>query len=116
MKQTNISHLLALGFLGFSILACNMGATATPEANSSDPNAAATQAPADNANSSDACANPLLPLHVGAVWTYKLSGAVSDTFTRSIVSVDSSGFTDQDVFGSGVTRQGKWNCEQGNLI
>jgi hypothetical protein len=114
MKRMNISHLLALGVLGLSILACNIGKAPTVEANASDP--AATQAPAGSTNSVDACANPLLPIRMGATWTYKLSGAASDTFTRSIVSVDSSGFTDQDVFGSGVTRQGKWNCEQGNLI
>jgi hypothetical protein len=116
MKQRKLSHLLALGFLVLSVLACNIGSAPTAEANPSDPNPAATQAPADNTDSSDACANPLLPIRVGATWTYKLSGEVSDTFTRSIVSVDPSGFTDQDVFGSGVTRQGKWNCEQGNLI
>jgi hypothetical protein len=116
MKQRKPSHLLALGFLGISVLACNIGRAPTMEANPSDLNPAETLAPADNTNSSDACANPLLPIRMGATWTYKLSGEVSDTFTRSIVSVDSSSFTDQDVFGSGVTRQGKWNCEQGNLI
>lgn len=116
MKQRNISHLLALGFLGISVLACNIGRAPAQEENSSDPNSAATQAPAGNTDSSDACANPLLPIRMGATWTYKISGVATDTFTRSIVSVDSSGFADQDVFGSGVTRQGKWSCEQGNLI
>jgi hypothetical protein len=116
MKKRNISHLLALGCLGLSVLACNIGKGSTPEANSSDPNQVATLAPADNTDLSDSCANLLLPIRVGATWTYNLSSSISDTFTRSIVSADSSGFTDQDVFGTGVTRQGKWNCEQGNLI
>jgi hypothetical protein len=46
-----------------------------------------------------------------------MTGTVADNFTRSIVSVDAGGFTDQDVFSKGsITRQGKWNCDNGNLV
>jgi hypothetical protein len=45
-----------------------------------------------------------------------MSGISSDTFTRSIVAVSADGFTDQDVFGSGVTRTGEWRCNAGALI
>jgi len=51
----------------------------------------------------------------GATWNYKLTSSTPDTFTRSIVAANGSSFTDQDVFGTGVTRQGKWSCESGNL-
>jgi hypothetical protein len=42
----------------------------------------------------------------------------SDTptdFTRSITDVRPAGFTDQDVFASGVTRTGEWKCDNGSL-
>jgi hypothetical protein len=45
-----------------------------------------------------------------------MSGPVGDTFTRSIVNVRENGFDDQDVFSAGVTRQGSWECREGNLI
>lgn len=63
-----------------------------------------------------ACNNPYLPVVVGATWNYKLTGPVPDTFTHSVVSVESNSFVEQDVFDVGVTRQGTWNCENGNLI
>jgi len=62
------------------------------------------------------CANPLLPTSVGATWRYDVSGSMSATFTRSILSVTASGFTDQDLYGgSGAVRTGKWTCAAGNL-
>ncbi len=63
-----------------------------------------------------ACDNPYYPIIAGATWTYSLTGPVTDTFTRSIIAVSSDGFTDQDVFGTGVTRSGLWKCEAGSLI
>lgn len=122
MNINKTSYLIAGGILVLSMLACNLGngpvpgGTPSPEGtpNESTPTPEAT---ADNSpSSSGACANPYLPVIAGAAWNYKLTGSVSDTFTRSIISVEASGFTDQDVFGRGVTRQGKWNCENGNLI
>jgi hypothetical protein len=58
----------------------------------------------------------LIPIKAGATWNYALTGSISDTFTRSIVSVDSSGFSEKDVFSTGTVREGKWNCDNGNLI
>ncbi len=66
--------------------------------------------------SSGACNNPYLPIVLGATWNYKLTGPVPDTFTHTILSLESNSFVEQDVFATGITRQGKWNCENGNLI
>jgi hypothetical protein len=68
------------------------------------------------AAASGPCANPLLPVVAGAAWNYQMTGAFPDTFTRTINSVSESGFEDQDVFGTGVTRTGEWNCDAGALI
>jgi hypothetical protein len=65
---------------------------------------------------SGACANPLYPVAAGISWTYSMSGLSSDTYVRSIVDVRADGFTDQDVFGTGVTRTGEWQCSAGALI
>jgi hypothetical protein len=62
------------------------------------------------------CGNPLYPVIAGAQWEYQMTGTTTDTFTRSIVTVSESGFTDQDTFTSGVIRTGEWSCEAGNLI
>lgn len=117
MKLHKTSYLLVIAILCFSLTACNLGLTPPPEGISIEntPSTMSTEAPLAGSDPG-ACANPLLPVKVGATWNYKLTGAVSDTFTRSILSVDAGGFVDQDVFGTGVTRQGKWNCENGNLI
>jgi len=69
-----------------------------------------------SSESSGACNNPYLPVILNATWNYKLTGAVKDTFTHTILSVESNSFVGQDVFDTGVTRQVKWNCENGNLI
>jgi hypothetical protein len=66
--------------------------------------------------SAGSCQNPYYPVVAGASWTYQMSGPVGDTFTRSIVNVRENGFDDQDVFSAGVTRQGSWECREGNLI
>ncbi len=62
------------------------------------------------------CQNPYYPVVQGATWQYQISGASSDTFVRTITQVREDGFDDQDVFSSGATRQGSWQCQQGNLI
>ena len=126
MKRNNSSILIAGGMLVLSILACNFGRTPDPfepvpptvaqgmtQAAQAPTAEAATEAPVNGGGG--ACANPYLPVVMGATWNYKMTGSVSDTFTRSIVTADGSSFTDQDVFGTGVTRQGKWNCDSGNL-
>ena len=128
MNINKTSYLIAGSVLVLSILACNLGkvpipsGTTSPEVspNESTPaieNTPVTEAPTDNqSGSSGACTNPYLPVITGATWNYKLTGPIPDTFTRSIISVEAGGFTDQDVFGTGVTRQGKWNCDNGDLI
>jgi hypothetical protein len=121
MNKHKTSLLIAGTMFVLSILACNLGkgpsssvATPPPQ-DTTNPTA---QAPSNNSSgsSSSACNNPYQPVVSGATWDYKTTGIVSDTFTRSIVSVEAGGFTDQDVFGKGLTRQGKWNCDNGNLI
>jgi len=122
MNINKISYLIAVVALVLSMLACNFGKGSTPieplpPEGTPNGGAPATEVPANNSSgSSGACANPYLPIIAGATWNYKLTGPVPDTFTRSILSVETSGFTDQDVFGTGVTRQGKWNCDNGGLI
>ena len=108
-----------------STLACNLGGA--PGANGTQApetavveTVAATQASAPPTTEASvatggACQNPYLPVIVAASWNYTLTGPIPDTFTRSIISVSADGFTDQDVFGSGVTRQGTWTCAHGNL-
>jgi hypothetical protein len=122
MKKNKMSILIAGAMLVLSMLACNFGRTPDPfepvpptvaqGMTESAPAAAATEVPASGGG---ACDNPYLPVVTGATWNYKMTGTTSDTFTRSIVNADGSSFTDQDVFGTGVTRQGKWNCDGGNL-
>jgi hypothetical protein len=85
----------------------------TPTAEFQAPTEAPTNVPEPSAH---ACNNPYLPIVVGATWKYKLTGPLPDTFTHSILSVEDSSFVEQDVFDTGVTRQGTWNCENGNLI
>ncbi len=123
---------LISGALVVSISACNLGspapatdndvnATETAQEELSPTSAAtedsATEAPATVAPASaDACDNPYLPVVEGATWNYKLTGPVPDTYTHTIISVESDGFTEQDEFTTGVTRQGKWQCDNGDLI
>ena len=118
MNKNKASCLIAAGLLTFSMLACNLGKGTTSPEGTANGSAPAAETPADNSSSSStgACANPYMPIVTGATWNYKLTGPVSDTFTRSIISVEAGGFADQDVFGTGVTRQSKWNCDNGNLI
>ncbi|HTX90302.1 MAG TPA: hypothetical protein VMC09_03710 [Anaerolineales bacterium] len=66
-------------------------------------------------SASGPCANSVYPVTVGNTWNYQMSGTTNDTYTRTIQTVDSSGFTDQDTFSNGVSRTGKWNCAAGDL-
>jgi len=125
MNINKIHSLLAVGTLVISMLACSFGKgqdsseTVSPQAaaNENTPATEVPEVPADNSSSSaGACDNPYMPIVAGAAWNYKLTGPIPDTFTRSITSVEAGGFSDQDVFGTGVTRQSKWNCDNGNLI
>ena len=124
MKITKLTPSLAICALVLSTLACNIGSAAPSAANTPPPAAEteasltepsistsiSTEAPTTAAS---ACDNPYLPVIVGATWNYTISGPIPDTFTRSIISANETSFTDQDVFGTGVTRQGQWACEAG---
>ncbi|MFT3893814.1 MAG: hypothetical protein QM730_19460 [Anaerolineales bacterium] len=129
MKIKTIRSIIATAMLALSIVACNApnpsvpNATQAPEANAGEPTATVaaatevpTQVPPTEAEAASACDNPYLPVIAGATWNYKLTGPVSDTYTHTVLSVESDSFTEQDTFGVGVTRQGNWKCENGNLI
>ena len=130
MSANRIFFLTVISILILALLACspapNPGSAPTqpPAATEAVPALATetqivSEAPTDTAvpaPEAHACDNPYMPIVPGATWNYKLTGPLSDTFTHSIVSVESSSFVEQDVFAAGVTRQGTWNCENGNLI
>lgn len=124
MKRNKWSILIAGGTLVLSMLACNFGRSPDPfvpvpptveqgwTQTAQETAVAVTEVPASGGG---ACANPYMPVVTGATWNYKLTGSTSDTFARSIIATDEVSFTDQDIFGTGVTRQGKWNCDGGSL-
>ena len=120
IKKYMIMPLGAMGLLALSMLACGLGAFPAPAVTAS-PLEATTVVPATGApvleapDASGACSNPYLPIKTGASWTYKLTGPIPDTFTRSIISTEAGGFSDQDVFGTGATRKGQWTCDGGSL-
>jgi len=119
MNTNKISYWIAGGVLALSMLACNLGNSPAPAVPlPPQDSTSATEAPADNSStsSSGVCDNPYMPIVTGVSWSYKLTGPVPDTFTRSITAVEAGGFADLEVFGSGITRQSKWTCDNGNLI
>lgn len=123
MKPKSLSFLLASVVLLASMLACNLGtpaptgSDAAPTPQTGNPQTGpVTEAATENVPVASACSNPYLPIIAGATWNYNLTGPENDTFTRSILAVNADGFTEQDVFGVGVTRQGEWKCENGNLV
>jgi len=99
MNTKRIPPLIASCVLMFAILACSLGtpsgsgATSTPEAHETEPPATMTPA-GGSPETSGACSNPYLPVVIGATWNYNLTGTAPGNFTRSILSVDASGFTD----------------------
>ncbi|MFC2028776.1 hypothetical protein ACFLTX_02495 [Chloroflexota bacterium] len=74
-----------------------------------------TQEPLTQSNLSG-CDNPLYPVKEGATWYYTVSGMASNSLEHSILEVTSDGFRDQDIFSDGTTRNGRWNCMDGDLI
>ncbi len=113
---------ISIAALIVSMLACNLGKVAPSDSPGDDQNSAVTEstpAPVNEAANppvAGACENPYMPVIVGATWNYNLTGPSPDTYIHSILSVEANGFTEQDVFGSGVTRQGQWECDNGNLV
>jgi DUF3108-like len=128
MSTNRICCLIVMSIVVISVLACSPAATpgsapTQPPTENIPPPATETQivseVPTDTqvpAPEKAACNNPYLPIVAGATWNYKLTGPIPDTFTHTILSVENSSFVEQDVFAAGVTRQGTWNCEGGNLI
>src|SRR5258706_5399127 len=120
MNTKTIPPLIATCILTLAILACNLGkaqsATQVPQTNTNESTPQATEAPTTApAQTVSACDNPYLPVIVGATWNYKLTGSVPDTYTHTVRSLESDGFSEQDVFSKGITRQGNWHCHNGNL-
>jgi hypothetical protein len=108
--------------IALSMLACNLGKGApAPGANAATPAPDASEAPtaeriaADSPSANGPCVNEFYPVVAGASWTYQFSDANLPGFTRSITAVNADGFNDQDVFASGITRKGEWQCKDGTL-
>ena len=113
------SYVISIATLVLAMLACNLGSAAPTDAPSDDPNSEITEstsAPVIVAPSVGACDNPYMPIILGGTWSYTIDGPVPDTYVHTILAVEADSFTEQDIFESGVTRQGKWKCENGNLI
>lgn len=122
MKQPkNVSRyfILSLVLAALVALACNLGVPAppaeTPVAEQSAPTEAAPSAPASSAGGG-LCDNPLMPVKLGASWTYSHSGSPSGdfTFTDTITDVRADGFTLTAQF-DGLTRTQEWACEPNGL-
>jgi hypothetical protein len=126
MKHTRVYRILSLacGSLLLAMLACAVpGAQEAPAAD--DPSAPGQESPAEDSTAAEepqsapagACDNPLLPVKVGASWTFNMTSSEGNhTFTRSILAVDAAGFSEQDVYSSGTVRTSQWECDHGNLI
>jgi len=104
---------IAAALLLLSALACSLPGVGTP-GNESQPTIQPSGGSGGAAGS--ACNNPLYPVVSGASWAYSFNGDAPGNFTRSITAVRADGFTDQDVFDSGITRSGEWKCDNGSLI
>lgn len=119
MKPDKPHSLFAITAVIASMLACSLGSGAPTEPAFPDETSQApilNTPPVTSAPAAGGCANPYLPVIVGASWTYQLTASTPDTYTHTILSADEDGFTEQDAFASGVTRQADWKCDNGNLI
>jgi hypothetical protein len=116
--------VLFIVVLILATLACNIPGGSVPSAPSSPASTESSSLPSPlpptdippSSSSGGACDNSLYPVVVGASWSYSFTGALPGNFTRSITAVNVDGFTDQDVFDSGITRTGEWKCDHGALI
>jgi hypothetical protein len=125
MKSVSIRLSLAAAAILLGSLACESSsistATAAPTlaATTAAPTepATITEAPTAAPVSSEACQNPFYPVIEGASWeyagTWSIHGPLS--LTRSIAEVHADGFSDQDVWSTGLTRAARWTCKDGNL-
>lgn len=119
MKPRKLAIVIAISALVFSTLACNLGSQApgveTQPQVGNPTEAAPQQDQASSNGASGACDNPYSPIVQGATWNYNLQSSSSDTYVHSIVSIETDSFTEQDVFGTGITRTGYWTCDNGAL-
>jgi hypothetical protein len=110
--------LAALGVFS-SMLACSLAGSGTPAPTESPTGTqqAATEVPTTGAASSEECDNPLYPVVEGASWQYGGTNAATGdySFTHTFVEIHADGFTEQDVWDSGLVRTGQWSCDGGNL-
>ena len=104
--------VLSITALILSVLACNFLGSSAPSA----PASTESLSLPSSSSAGGACDNALYPVVVGASWNYSMTNTVPGNFTRSITAVNADGFTDQDVFASGITRTGEWKCDHGALI
>jgi hypothetical protein len=119
MNHRTLASWLASVALAASILACNLGNTSSPSVTdvpTGAPPLISESPTTESIAGTGACSNPYQPIVAGATWNYNLTADIPDTYTHSILTVTETGFVEQDIFGTGVTRQAEWNCEAGNLI
>ncbi len=135
MKRVTILLIMMLVFisgcnmLSSSAPAKDQPATSMPElaaaANSSSTEKPQTTDPSTGQNASAEnlestsgnCFNEYYPVKSGATWAYTMNSSMSgeDSFTRTILNVSETGFTDQDTWAIGTVRSGEWTCDHGNL-
>jgi len=123
MRFDLVALALAASALMLTAQGCGAGATPIPTA------AVATQRPVSSAAPtatetatatpfiSVACQNPLYPIVEGATWQYVGHDSINGDFTfdRTFSEIHADGFTEQDLWSSGLTRTARWTCENGNL-
>jgi hypothetical protein len=101
------------------LLACAPAGAGTPAATEppTDSPAPPTQEPTSEPATSGDCDNSLYPVVGGATWQYLGANSNSGTFSfaHTFVEIHSDGFTEQDVWDSGLVRSAQWSCQAGNL-
>jgi len=123
MRTNRIPLTLAMAALLTIASACSAGTTPTPVALivAVQPTATAapiaTQAATATPFVSVACQNPLYPIIEGATWQYAGHDSINGNFTfnRTFSEIHADGFTEQDLWSTGLTRTARWTCENGNL-
>jgi hypothetical protein len=120
MKSHHKSILLAAAALLFATTACIFDEGTQETALQAPQVAEATQelpvVELPTATPVSECFNEYQPVREGATWNYNLTGTATDTFSRRIVVVNERNFTEQDAFTSGLVRDMRWRCREGNLI
>jgi hypothetical protein len=101
------------------LLACAPAGAGTPAPTGppTDSPRTPTQEPTSEPATSGDCDNPLYPVVGGATWQYlgANSNSGSFSFAHTFVEIHSDGFTEQDVWDSGLVRSAQWSCQAGNL-